>query len=143
MGLTTTTAVQAILSAGGDYDTDASPDLQQFIDSADAVVATRLVATAAKKNYVHATAELEIIERWLAAHLYCCSDQPYKSRSTAGASGQFSGNTADGFDSTKYGQMACRLDYSGCLQNLNKFQRAGAQWLGKPPSAQIPYDERD
>jgi hypothetical protein len=61
---------------------------------------------------------LEVIERWLAAHLYCVTDRPYKSRSAGGASGTFDGNTDKGLDATLYGQTAKVLDTTGFLSSI-------------------------
>jgi hypothetical protein len=140
---TTIAKVQALL--GDDYgvkEDGTSPDLQPFIDTA-TVITDRVDACATKKRIDLTDAELELIERWVAAHLYTAQDKPYSSRSTAGASGQFQGQTAMGYDSTRYGQEAQRIDYSGCLRNIDKQQRAGMAWLGKPLSSQIPYRNRN
>jgi hypothetical protein len=139
MPRTSEAAVKKILLI--DYDSDAATDLSPFIDTASAVV-DRVEACAIAKGKALSATELELIERWLSAHFYGQSDQPYTSRSTAGASGQFQGRTDMGFDSTKYGQSAIRIDYSGCLLNIDKRQRARVIWLGKNPSSQIDYEDR-
>lgn len=133
------TAVKTVLLR--DYDTRNLPSLTAFIDTASAIV-DRVATCAALKGKSLTTGELELVERWLAAHCYAQSDKTYASRSTAGASGSFDGKTDMGFDSTLYGQTAMRIDYSGCLTAINKRQVAGAVWLGKPPSDQIAYVDR-
>ena len=142
MARTTSTLVRAILDTGGDYDTQELPSLTPFIDTASAIV-DRVEACAIAKGLTLSSTELELIERWLSAHCYGQSDQPYSSRSTAGASGSFQGQTAMRFEGTKYGQMALSLDYSGCLDAIGKRQFASAFWLGKRPSAQTDYVQRD
>jgi hypothetical protein len=139
MSRTTTLQVQALL--GADY--DGVSDLQQFIDTA--TVITNRVETYARefRGTVLSSAELELIERWLSAHFYCQSDKTYSTKATSGASGSFSGQTAMGLDSTLYGQTAMRIDYSGALVKIDKGSVATGAWLGKPPSSQIPYNQRD
>ncbi len=141
-------AVQAILrngTEGGDYDDIHSPSLAPFIASASAVV-DRLDTTATSRGYILSSAELEIIERWLAAHMYSMSDKPYTNRSTSNSAGTFSGQTQMGFFATLYGQTAMSLDPSGVLQgmspNPNKSKTVQAAWLGKNPSDQINYEDR-
>ena len=50
-----------------------------------------------------------------------------------------------GFDATLYGQTAKRLDVTGYLAKLDKPDRpkAGSIWLGKAPSEQTDYEDRD
>ncbi len=128
-------------SEGGDYDDDNEPSLDGYIDAASAIT-DRVAACAIKKNLSLSTTELELIERWVAAHNYCMSDQTYASKNTTQASASFKGQTGKGLEITNYGQTALRLDYSGCLSAIDKRQFAGVSWLGKPPSTQIPYEQR-
>lgn len=140
MPRTTSGAVQAIL--GKDYDADLSPDLAPFIRGAN-LLTTRVATCAAAKNWALSTAELAEIEAWIAAHLYTRSDKAYQSNSTDGASASYQGQTGMHMEASYYGQMAMDLDTSGCLTVLSKRQVAGGFWLGKPPSDQIDYDDRD
>jgi hypothetical protein len=138
MSYTTPTAVAAVL--GRNY--DGSTDLQQYIDSAEVVIA-RMIACAQAKGFSHTEPEVELIERWLAAHFYCKMDPLYNSNSTEGASGAYQRKGGgEGFESTDYGEMAVRLDDSGCLNAMGKRMSAGGFWLGKPVSDQVPYDQR-
>ena len=144
MARTTATAVKGILrlgSQGGDYDDANNPSLVPFIDSA-ALIVNRVVQCAARKNITLSDEELEMVERWLSAHMYAMSDRTYTNKSTGGASASFAGQTAMGFEATLYGQTAMRIDYSGCLTNFDKSKTASAQWLGKPPSQQTAYADR-
>ena len=140
MARTTPSAVQAILMR--DYDTVNSPSLDGFIDSASSIV-DRVVLCATDKDISISTIDRELIERWLAAHFYAMSDQPYKEKETERARGVYQGLTGMYFEGTKYGQMAVTLDSSGCLSAIGKRQVAGGFWSGKPPSEQLDYVQRD
>lgn len=138
MARTTSTLVQGLLKT--DY--DGSSDLTPYIDTASSVM-DDVVVCAARKGKTLSNAKLEIVERWLSAHFYCVMDGKYTSKSTSGASGSFQGSSKEGFESTTYGQQATRLDPSGCLANIQDTQVATGLWLGKPPSQQIPYSQRN
>lgn len=140
MPRTNDAAVKAILNR--DYDTRNNPSLSGYMESADAIV-DDVVSCASQKSVTIDTTRAELLARWITAHMYCLSDRLYMSRSTAGASGSFSVPTGLGLESTPYGQMALRLDPSGCLENIDKNQTASALWLGKTPSESIPYNQRD
>ena len=138
MSRTAPSAVQAIL--GPNYATGVS--LSPFIEVATAIV-DDVVSCAAEDGVTLTAVKLELIERWLAAHFYHCSDPVYQSRSTEGASGQFQGQSGMGYDGSRYGQMAMRIDSSGCLRASDKGATGQFIWLGKPPSDQINVDDRD
>lgn len=106
-------------------------DLAPYIATASATV-DRVATCAARKKVPLTVVELELVERWLAAHNYCQMDPTYSSRSTEGASGSFQGQVTAGIDGSRYGQNAQRIDYSGCLRNLDKQQRASATHLTRP-----------
>jgi hypothetical protein len=149
MARTTSALVQAVLGDNYGPKRDGSlPDLTEFIVTANTTV-NRVQMMAATKVPPRVLleggygSEAELVERWLAAHFYHCSDQTYNSRATEGASGQFqAGPPEKGFQSSEYGRMAVSIDWSGCLENLGKKQRAGAIWLGRYPSDQTPYDQK-
>jgi hypothetical protein len=123
---------------------DGTTDLTPFIASASAIVDQVIVLAAKKPNPVFFDAVTpELIERWLACHFYCQVDLLYQSKSTGGASASFQGQTSTDFDSTRYGQTACNIDYSGMLRAIGRRQIAQGFWIGKPPSQQIPYEERN
>lgn len=145
MARTTSTAVIAVLLDDyGPRGDGTLPDLTAFVETASAVVDDVEDCAAARDRTLGST-RLELIERWLAAHFYAVSDQPYRSKSTADASATFQGDTAMYFEATKYGQTAMRLDPSGCLAAIGGAApaRARAFWLGKPPSEQTDYEDRD
>lgn len=136
---TTERAVKQLL--GSNYGTDHlgnDPSLRPYIDTAAAIIA-RVVTCATAKNFTHTSAELELIERWLAAHYYTRMDPTYTSKSTAGASGSF---TSPKDDTERYRASAIELDASGCLKQILSRNKASAAWLGKVPSDQIPYEQR-
>ena len=142
MSRTTSAAVKLVLAPGKDYDTDDNPDLAPFIDAASAIV-DDVVSCATDRGVTISTARAELIERWLAAWAYCLSDQSEQNSSTEGASAGYQGQTGMHFEANKYGQMAVSLDPSGCLNAIGKQQRAQITWLGKSPSSQIDYADRD
>jgi len=89
------------------------------------------------------TAQLQEIETWLAAHFYAHADPQFAAKATGGASATFQGQTAMNLSSTQWGQTAMMLDVTGCLAARSKGGNVGMAWLGKPPSSQIDYDQRD
>jgi hypothetical protein len=144
MARTTSELVEGLLS--DDYDGESS--LTVHVTSA-YVMVNRVVTCATNKGITLSDEELELIERWLAAHFYASVDQPYEEKETAAgrgkSRGKFQGKTAMYLEGTKYGQNAMALDYSGCLSAIasGKKRVARVDWLGKPPSEQIDYDDRD
>lgn len=141
---TTSAAVRALLEPGKAYDTVDSPSLTPFIDAASAMI-DDVNECATADGVTLGDTRLELIERWLAAHFYVMSDQAYTSEGTEGASASYQGQTAMFLTASKYGQMAMRLDKSGCLEAVGGAERkvASGFWLGKPPSGQTPYRNRD
>lgn len=133
-------AVKAILLL--DYDSVRTPDLSPFIEAASAIVDDVVTCATEKGTSINSTRQ-ELVERWLSAHFYKQSDKEHMSSSNLGASASFAGQTAMGFMSTRYGQMACRLDSTGCLDNIDQTQEVSLDWLGLPPSEQTDYDQRD
>lgn len=141
---TRTTSVLVIDTLQQDYGPapDGSlPSLTTYISTASTIV-DRVVSIAGDKGYTLTTTELELIERWLAAHAYAQMDKPLASKSSGGASGSFQGQTAKGFESTLYGQMALRLDWTGALTIIDKRQTVDFFWAGRLPRNQTDYDSR-
>ncbi len=132
--------VVAIL--GNHYDSAAAPSLTPFITPA-----TLLVDRIHKydTNSLLDDASLAEIEKYLAAHFYALQDQILQSKGTNRASGSFQGQTGKGLDGTQYGQMAKVLDETGYLARMDQPQRPKASlgWLGKRPSEQTDYEDRD
>lgn len=121
---------------------DPAVNLQPFIDAAELIVA-RVVTCAAKKGITLSAEEQATLTKYLAAHFYGSADQYYTARRTGRASGSFMGQSGLGLDGTLYGQNAKLLDPSRCLAGMDSGSGVGFEWLGKPPSEQIPVWERD
>lgn len=119
MPYTNNAAVQEIL--GDNY--DGATDLTPFVDTASSFMqrvtlcAAELVA-AGDLDVALSNAELELMERWLAAHCYALMDQTYEGKATDGASGKFRGKTDTYLEATLYGQMAVALDRSECMMGI-------------------------
>ena len=136
----------------GDYDSVNMPGLQTFINTA-ANLTDRVVACAVAKGITLTSTDTDPnvseqtdIETLLACHFYkYARDKQVMSKSTAGASGTFAGQTAMYLEGTTYGQSAMSADYSGCLQAIamgqNKKKARGA-WLGRTISEQRAYYSR-
>jgi hypothetical protein len=140
MARTTAKLVQGILR--GDYDGES--DLTPSISSA-TVVVTRVAACATAKGEPLTNEELELIERWLAAHYYgstASNDRPVQQQETEKAKGVFQGRTDKGIESTYYGQQALTLDPSGCLASITKRAKARLAWAGLNPTDQTSYLDR-
>lgn len=130
---TTEADVQSIL--GGNYDTANSPSLTGFIAAASSLVDR--ISTAYPGTL--STADLTIIECWLAAHFYGHSDQFYKSKNTQSAGATFQGETKMGLSSTQYGQTAIMLDTTRYLAALDKGGIVGGIWLGDTTQSDEDY----
>lgn len=139
MARTSTTLVASVL--GGHYVAGSSPDLQAFIDTATLVI-SRMVTCALAKGITLSTDELEMLERYLAAHYFSHADQMYQSKATNGASGSFQGQTGKGIESSQYGMTALQLDPSGCLSAITKGNRVSMFWGGKPSQDQLSANQR-
>ncbi len=95
------------------------------------------------KGTTYTTSKLELLERLLSAHYYQMTDEGYTSRSTSKASGSFKGQFGMSLDRTTYGQAAKDLDTAGCLAELAAANNVGGDWLGKPDSEALSYDDRN
>lgn len=141
MARTTADKVRGVLMR--DYDTVDLPSLTPFVETANSLT-DEVAAVAAGRNVSLGSARLELIERWLAAHFYSQSDRPYAENMTRSAQAKYQGQTGMHLESSFYGQTAMVLDTSGALRSLNSpAGRAYAAWLGKAPSEQTDYVERD
>ena len=138
MARTTHAAVIEIL--GDDW--NGSRSTTPYIQSVTGLV-TRVATESAARGFTFATAALEVLERWLSAWAYALSDKPLTQKGSGRASGSFAGTTEKGLDANLYGQFAKTLDPSGALVALTSGRVAGIQWLGRPPSEQTDYDDRD
>jgi hypothetical protein len=140
MARTTSNAVKSILLE--DYDSEAEPSLTPFIDTANALT-SRLATKAAASGEILTTAELELVERWLAAHFYVVSDSKYAENTTADAEAVYQGKTEMGLEASTYGQQALALDWTGVLVALSRHHRAHGMWLGSTVREASDYDTRN
>lgn len=139
-GRTTPELVAAIIEVDEDL------DLNPFIDVANDLV-TMVCAVIPTGGYDYTTDYLAKIETWLAAHFYAIED-PRSQRDRIGSLTQEIESKVDlGFDVTRYGQMAMRLDLNLGLAKLNNAVKdakgtsrivGGVKWLGTP-ACRIPY----
>lgn len=106
------------------------------------LVANELVTECCTGDNGPATAytdeRLELIERWLAAHLYTNRDPRVASEAAGSVSASYQSAVAIGFDTSHYGQTAMRLDTNGGLAQLNEStkkgrMRVGGFWAGTAP----------
>lgn len=137
---TSVAAVKGVLLRG--YNTRDNPSLVPFIEMATAVTDT-LRTRAAAAGLSITTANLELIERNLAAHFYAMSDRGFGSQNTEGASASYDGQTAKTLYFTPHGQRAMMLDPSGLLQGIVSGRMASIGWLGKAVPEQLDYEDRN
>lgn len=85
------------------------------------------------------------IEIYLACHFYALRDPQYRQKKTGDASATFqTGEPGQGFLATDWGAQAVAMDVTGYLSRINSGSpRATVAWLGKPPSEQTAYEDRD
>ena len=106
---------------------NASISLTSFIEAASQLVTDNCDGT---------ETQLELVERWLSAHMYAMRDPRRTSDGAGGISASYQGTVGLGFDLTHYGQMAMRFDASGGLARLNEQAKSGStktpnvSWLG-------------
>lgn len=125
MARTDSAAVTALL-----VDVESGVSLTQFITVAN------LIVTKHCTDADFTTNELEVIERYVAAHLYTVS-LPRTTQEKAGSVSISYQHAEDlGFNGSSYGQMAMRLDWSGALVALDNVSKKGLRrsvdltWLG-------------
>ena len=135
-----TTEIDVQDSLQGNYRPGAN--LIPFIRRANLFVA-RVNTCATAKGYTLSAAELKEIETLMACHYYQSADPGYASRNTEGAGGSFEGQTGKGLERTRYGQDAMSLDPSGCVRAVATGAVASGTWLGRRPSEQTDYVDRD
>ena len=125
MGVRTTDeAVEGIIEV------DAAIPLTPFIEAASHLVTKVCVNTG------YDAVDLELIERWLSAHMYAIRDPRYLVERAGSVLAEYRSKVDLGFDVTHYGQQAMRLAYNGELAKLNekikqgKVQTIGVNWVG-------------
>lgn len=138
---TTKQAVIDLMAPGRDY--DGRSDLTGFIATANSRINWIVANAATYRRTVPSAADLELIERWLSAHFYKQSDQQLQSSNAGRSSGSFRGMTAEGLKSTLYGRTAVGMDTTRMLSAIDEGRIAVGIWLGKAPSGQTDYVDRD
>lgn len=106
----------------GIVEVDSTIPVDPFIEVANALVTEVCASVLNDSNqpYYDST-RLELIERWLSAHFYCIRDPRTTLESAGfGVSEQFESKVNYGFNITRYGQMALRLDTAGGLAKLDR-----------------------
>ena len=121
---------------------DGKTTVTPFIRSAN-VLTTNVATLATNKGVTLDSDTLAQMECLLACHFYQRHDPDFNSKTTGKSAASFRGSSGLRLDGTTYGQDAMAMDFSGCLSALNKGGRISLVWLGKPPSDQIPYVDRD
>lgn len=106
---TDATAVQGIIDLA-----DANDDLTPFIESA-ALVVDRIAALDSPPG----SAELELVERWLAAHYYAVYRQQPDTEKAGPVSEKKQFYVSHGLQTTMWGTQAMTLDSSGTLADIN------------------------
>jgi len=89
---------------------------------------------------------LELIERFLAAHIYTNRDPRPASESAGSVSTNYQSRVDLGFATSHYGQTAMRLDTNGGLARLDKSTTKGTPvvggfWAGTPADEVSTMDE--
>lgn len=105
------------------FEEDITASLLPYITAANALV-TRVCVTADSE---YTSADLELIERWLAAHFYTIRANRTTSESAGGVSESKSLSVEVGLGSSMYGQTAMTLDTEGGLAALNDATKNGAR----------------
>jgi len=121
-------------------DSDLEISVAPFIGTANAL--TNYVVSQDANGVLNTELKKEI-EKYLAAHFYEHRDQAFAAKKTGDSSATFQGVWGKGFESSKWGQTAITLDVTGVLRALSKNAPIKITWLGKPPSDQIDYVDRD
>lgn len=146
MPRTTVTAVIQLMAPGYDYDEFQAPSLDPFILSATGLTTGWVAAIARYRPELSTpdTGTQEIMERWLAAFFFKLVDQQFKTKNSGRSSATFRGDDGDGLKANTYGMGALGIDAPyKVLAPLYEGRFANTQWLGKVPSEQIPYADRD
>jgi hypothetical protein len=120
------------------------PDLQQQINRATLFVNQAVAQAVQMQRIVPDGPTQDQLILLVACHFYCNQDPLKQSKSTGGASASYvsAGSTLDG-EGQRYKREAIELDPSGLVNAMLNRKVATAIWMGKPPSQQIPYDQRN
>lgn len=131
MARTTESQVESIIEVGDD------DDITGFIESANVVVTDNCVTYPDGTATGYSDATLEMIERWLAAHLYAVM-RPSNLQEEIGGPAATAKEVRDskvglGLDLTRWGQQVKLFDSKGTLTTVGKGKvRLRVNWLGTP-----------
>lgn len=117
-------AVKAVLAPGREYDLQSNPSLVPSLDAAQAMCNRVAVLALQRQVGGYSPSELEVIERYLAAHFYLTSDKAYANKGDGGASATFMQQTGKRLEQSPHGQTALNLDYLGVLNGIQSNARA-------------------
>lgn len=106
---TTSAAVAAIIETDPEIE-----NVAPFLETANALINRLLVPLG-----VYSELELELIERWMAAHFYAIRDPRIASEGLRGLTTSFQHQVGLNLQVTTYGQQACILDTTGTLGKYN------------------------
>lgn len=119
---TTETKLRAVITT---YD---NVDVYPYLNTA-SVVVDGIVDCATDLDITVSDELLAEIETYLAAHFYALRYPQYQDKKAGRARGKLMGETAMGYKSTLWGQMAIELDPTGCLEGAGNL--LNGYWLGK------------
>jgi hypothetical protein len=139
---------------GGIISIDPNIDVTPFIETANSLVTEyctspsnlppRVAESRSVSPYMpnYDDSRLELIERYLSAHIYSLRDPLVISEGIGGANSNYGIKTGFNFQATMYGQMAMMLDTAGGLAGLSKRtadghrkRNIGVLHMGKSSSA--------
>lgn len=129
MSRTTSNAVESIIEV------DAGDDVTPAIEVATFLVGKHCVTAGGLSETTDAV-ELELVERWLSAHFYSVTVPRAKSEKAGPVAQTIESKVDLGFNVTRHGQQAMRLDSTGKLAALDRQAREGSarvgsvHWLG-------------
>lgn len=139
---TTAAAVRKIIEVDGVIIT-ADTDLDPFIEAANSIVTNACVVSLL---YTSPTDDvnLELIERWLAAHVYAVRDPRTHTEKAGSVAAGYESKVDLYLANTRYGQMAMMVDTRGGLAALNRMPqfasklKVGIIALGTNPPSSPP-----
>ena len=139
MPRTSATAVKALICVNLiKYPLDA--DLDPYLDTASQLIdlTSALCLKVDGVTAYYTTAQLELIERWLAAHFYAVENNQLAEDKVDVISETYQFKVGLNLNCTEYGQQALLLDVCGALANAQKTAIKGkakdeVTWLGTDP----------
>lgn len=110
-------------------------DLDPFIETAN------LVVTALCSSFAYTDIQLEMIERWLSAHLYSCDHSRLMEQVIGRARDLIQGKIGLGLQLTHHGQQLYNgIDFLGSLSSFGQpRKKVKVTWLGAPNKHLNPY----